>query len=65
MTLIEGGVTAPKGYRASGTAAGIKSGKDRKDCALIVSDVPAAVAGTFTQNVLRAPSVDWNEQVCA
>ncbi len=63
MKTIEGGVTAPKGFKAAGVAAGIRK-KDRRDCALIVSEVEAAVAGTFTRNVLKAPPVEWDEQVC-
>lgn len=64
MKRIEGGITAPKGFRASGIAADIKPGSFRKDCALIVSDVPGTVAGMFTQNILRAPSVNWNRGIC-
>lgn len=65
MMRIEGGVTAPKGFRASGVAAGIKPGTTKKDCALIVSDVSAAIAGTFTTNRFKAPPVKWSETVCA
>jgi glutamate N-acetyltransferase / amino-acid N-acetyltransferase len=61
---IEGGVTAPKGFQAAGVAAGIKAGSTKRDCALIVSDVPASVAGTFTQNIMKAPPVSWNVEVC-
>lgn len=64
MTPIEGGVTAPKGYRASGVAAGIKSGSTKKDCALIVSETPATVAGVFTTNVMKSPPVLRNVEVC-
>jgi glutamate N-acetyltransferase/amino-acid N-acetyltransferase len=48
-------VTFPRGFRASGIACGLKeSGK--ADLALVVSDVPASVAGMFTQNrVVAAP----------
>jgi glutamate N-acetyltransferase/amino-acid N-acetyltransferase len=63
MKTIDGGVTAPKGFKATGVAAGIRK-KDRRDCALIVSDVEATVAGTFTKNLLKAPPVEWDEQVC-
>lgn len=45
----------PKGFRYAGIAAGIKASGGR-DMALIVSDVPAAAAGTFTTNrVCAAP----------
>jgi len=52
---IDGGVTAPKGFRASGVHAGIKAAKP--DMALVVSDMPAAVAGTFTTNKVQAAPV--------
>lgn len=62
---IEGGITAPKGFRASGVAAGIKTpGAPKKDCALIVSDHCASVAGVFTKNLFKAPPVQWTETVC-
>ena len=64
MTPIAGGVTAPKGYRAAGVLAGIKQGATKRDCALVVSDSPAAVAGMFTRNLLKAPPVQWCEDVC-
>lgn len=51
--LKNGGVTAPKGFRANGLAAGIKrSGKT--DLALIVSDGPSVSAGVFTKNSVKA-----------
>jgi len=65
MTPIEGGICAPQGFRASGVNAGIKHGQTvKKDCALIVSDVEASVAGVFTTNVLKAPPIRWTEGVC-
>lgn len=62
---IDGGVTAPQGFRASGAAAGIKPGSTKKDCALVVSDLPAVTAGTFTTNLFKAPPVKWTEEICA
>jgi glutamate N-acetyltransferase/amino-acid N-acetyltransferase len=53
---VEGGVTAAAGFRAAGVAAGIKY-KNRRDLALIVSDVPAAAAGVFTRNAVQAAPV--------
>lgn len=44
------------GFRASGIAAGIKKNGE-KDLGLIVSDVPAAVAGVFTRNEIKAAPV--------
>ena len=62
MKQIAGGVTAAKGFWAASTAAGIKY-KDRKDMALIYSQVPCNVAGTFTTNVVKAAPVKWDQQV--
>jgi glutamate N-acetyltransferase/amino-acid N-acetyltransferase len=64
MKAVEGGVCAPKGFRASGVHAEIKKGSTKKDCALILSDRSAEVAGMFTKNVLKSPPVIWNESVC-
>ncbi|MDE6024252.1 MAG: bifunctional ornithine acetyltransferase/N-acetylglutamate synthase [Lachnospiraceae bacterium] len=63
MNIIDGGVTAPKGYKAAGTRAGIKAGKTNKDMAMIYSECPADVAGTFTRNVVKAAPVLWDKKV--
>lgn len=60
--IIEGGVTAAKGFRSASTAAGIKY-KDRQDMALIYSEVPCAAAGTFTTNVVKAAPVKWDQDI--
>lgn len=62
MKEIQGGVTAAKGFFAAHTAAGIKY-QDRDDMALIFSDCPAEVAGTFTQNVVKAAPVLWDKEI--
>ncbi|HEO72158.1 MAG TPA: bifunctional glutamate N-acetyltransferase/amino-acid acetyltransferase ArgJ [Candidatus Hydrogenedentes bacterium] len=64
MNWIDGGVTAPRGFRASGVSAGIKPRSTKRDCALVVSDAPASVAGTFTTNIFKSPPVEWSERVC-
>ena len=53
---IEGGVTAARGFRACGVAAGIKY-PNRKDVALVVADAPAAVAALYTTNKVEAAPV--------
>src|ERR687895_1350605 len=62
---IPGSVTAPKGFLASGvfcdikrigTGKGSQKGKKR-DLALMVSEVPATVAGMFTTNQVCAAPV--------
>ncbi len=64
MKSISGGVTAPRGFRAAGFAAHIKLKSTKKDCALVVSDSAASVAGMFTTNIFKAPPVMWTEQMC-
>ncbi|TVQ18329.1 MAG: bifunctional ornithine acetyltransferase/N-acetylglutamate synthase [Leptolyngbya sp. DLM2.Bin15] len=59
--VISGGVTAPKGYRASGIVAGMKP-SGLPDLALIVSDVEAIAAGVFTTSYVRAACVDYCRQ---
>ena len=56
-------VTAARGFRAAGVAAGLKSsGAD--DVALVVNDGPlAAAAGVFTRNRVKAAPVLWSQQV--
>lgn len=63
IKIIDGGVTAPKGFKAAGTRAGIREGKTNKDMAMIYSEVPAATAGTFTLNVVKAAPVIWDKKV--
>jgi len=58
---IKGGVTAPKGYKATGGAVGIK--QCIKDMAILVSDVPATAVGAFTTNVVKATSVLRNMDI--
>jgi glutamate N-acetyltransferase / amino-acid N-acetyltransferase len=55
-------VTAAKGFRAAGVAAGLKS-SGRPDLALVVNDGPsAAAAAVFTANRCKANPVLWSEQ---
>lgn len=61
MKIIDGGITAPKGFVANGIAAGIK--KRKKDLTLLVSEVPAQAAGTFTTNKVKAAPVLWDKQL--
>jgi glutamate N-acetyltransferase/amino-acid N-acetyltransferase len=54
---VEGqGVTAAKGFSASGVACGIKESGD-PDLALVFSDRIAAAAGVFTTNQVKSPAV--------
>ena len=51
----------PKGYLASGTAAGLKA-SGAPDMGLLFSDRPAAVAGVFTSNQVKAAHVRLDAQ---
>ncbi len=62
MEKFDGGVTAPKGFRAAHAAAGIKY-QDRDDMAMIVSEKPCSVAGTFTSNLVKAAPVLWDQAI--
>ena len=53
--LVQGGVTSAQGFAAAGVHCGIKAQK--KDLALVVSRVPAAAAGVFTTNKVKAAPV--------
>lgn len=56
MNTVKGGVTAPKGFLASGVKAGIKK-SGRPDLALLYSEVPAVAAASFTTNRFQASPV--------
>ena len=62
ITKTDGSVTAAKGFKAAGVAAGIKY-TDRKDLAMIFSEAPATVAGMFTSNVVKAAPVKYDMEV--
>ena len=62
MEIIKGGVTAAKGFEAAAVAAQIKY-QGRTDMALIYSEKPCKVAGTFTTNVVKAAPVRWDRQI--
>ena len=50
---IEGGVCAAKGFTAGGIHCGIRKNRTKKDLALIVSEVPASAAATYTTNLVK------------
>ena len=62
MKIIDGGVTAAKGFQAAGLAAGIKKG-NTKDMAMVYSEKPCVAAGTFTTNVVKAAPVKWDQDI--
>lgn len=61
MKLIQGGITAAKGFQAAGANIGIKA--KRKDLAVVYSETACTYAGAFTQNVVKAAPVHWNKAI--
>ena len=58
IKTVKGGVTSAQGFLAGAVFAGIKaSNKGREDMALVASEVPAAAAGVFTTNRVKAAPV--------
>jgi len=60
MEKIRRGITAAKGFRASGISCGIK--EEGLDLALLYSDVQAAAAAVFTANKVKAAPVLISQQ---
>ncbi len=56
MRWIKGGVTAAKGFKASGLSAGIKRSR-KPDLALVLADHPVTAVGVFTRNRVQAVPV--------
>lgn len=57
IKYIDGGVTAPNGFLASGIHCGLKKDNLKKDLALIYSEVPAASAGMYTKNKVKGAPI--------
>ena len=53
MKYINGGVCAPKGFKASGVHCGIRKNKSKRDIALIFSEVPASAGAVYTTNLVK------------
>jgi acetylglutamate kinase len=58
-SLMSKTFSPPLGFRFGATRAGIKASSEKRDLALIVSDVPCSAAGVFTVNKLCAAPVTW------
>ena len=54
-------IVSPKGFTAAGVHCGIKHKK--KDLALLISEVPASVAGVFTTNAVQAAPIKVTKEV--
>ena len=57
MKMIEGGVTAAKGFSAGGMYCGIRKNKTKPDLAMIYSSAPCAAAGMYTSNLVKGAPI--------
>lgn len=57
MKKIQGGVCAPIGFKANGVHCGIRKNKTKRDLSLIVSEVRAAAACVYTQNLVKGAPI--------
>ena len=53
ITSIKGGVTAAKGFSASGVHCGIRKNRTKRDIALIFSETRASAAAVYTTNLVK------------
>ena len=53
MKRINGSVCAPQGFTAAGVWCGIRANAEKKDLALIVSEVSANAAAVYTSNLVK------------
>ncbi len=65
IRIIDGGITAPRGFSAWGLRAGIKPGKTNRDMAMIYTEQKADLAGVFTKNLVKAAPVKWDKNIVA
>ena len=61
-TRIDGGVTTPRGFRASGIAAGIKKAEGALDLSVIAADAIVPAAAVFTTNKAKAAPILISER---
>ncbi|MCQ4725773.1 bifunctional glutamate N-acetyltransferase/amino-acid acetyltransferase ArgJ [Anaerotignum faecicola] len=59
--VIDGGITVPEGFKATGKHIGIK--KVKKDLALLTSSVPAKAAGAYTTSLVKAAHILWDKEI--
>ncbi|HAN44677.1 MAG TPA: arginine biosynthesis protein ArgJ [Ruminococcaceae bacterium] len=57
INVITGGVTAPRGFVANGICCGIKSGRTKRDLALIYSKTQCTAASVYTQNKVKGAPI--------
>lgn len=66
MKTIKASICAPKGFKAAGVNVDVKgNGGKKRDVGVLYCEVPARVAGVFTQNKMAAPSIAICREVVA
>ena len=55
--IVNGSITAAKGFIASGIHCGLKKNSLKKDLALIYSEVPSIAAGVYTKNKVKGANI--------
>lgn len=55
--FIDGSVTAPKGFTASGVHCGIRKNKSKRDLALIYCEKPCTAAAVYTTNLVKSAPI--------
>ena len=58
MQFVDGGVCAAKGFSANGIHCGMRRNVNKRDLALIKSDVPASAAAVYTQSAVRGAPLE-------
>jgi len=62
FTTIQGGVCAPKGFKANGMHCGIRANRTKADLALIVSDEPCSAVAIYTTNLVKGAPLTVTKQ---
>ena len=60
--FIDGGVCAPKGFKANAVTAGIKYTNGRKDLSLIYADRPCSSAAVYTTNLVKSATISVTQK---
>ncbi len=63
LTEVEGGIVAPKGFKASAVYCGIRTQTGVPDLGIIFSEYPADVAALFTTNEIAAAPVKFSRTI--
>lgn len=57
IKFVDGSVTAPKGFVASGVHCGIRKNKNKRDLALIYCEKPCTAASIYTTNLVKSAPI--------